>query len=978
MREERGFAILAAALLVAMAFFFSLGAVVVVEHSRLVEKATRAQQLEALRSREKIKVVQTGSGFEVVNQGVSPSVIVGYVLKDSSGALTTYSLEPTFVEPNSRMVFAVGLPGSENTSWLSGWAYRKPITVTAGAYGMPENYQFLVVNPIFNENGLVGSWHLNEGAGTTAYDNSGNGNNGTLVNGPTWVDGKFGKALQFDGSDDYVQYPKAVCDAVQAAQKVTISLWFKWNALATNRVLVIGADGAGYYLHTNSSDATKIDFEIYYSGSWYKLTSATSVSAGVWYHIVATWDGSIMKLYFNGAQDPNTLARTAMSDRASSGDRTFSSLSSSYVINGVMDDVRIYNRALSAEEVLALYQAKANPDYDDIRFTKADGTTLLNYFMEADGKFWVRDADALSANASHTIYLYYGNPSATSLSNADATFDLYDDFNDGVFDTGKWTKEQRGNASNWSVTESGGILSIRSGTSSSSPYANEVVYSNANFGLNYAVEVRLNNPNWGGTGSSGYYRSADWGFRKSWVSPDDGAAVYSGEGGHKLYAVANGSSTASSDFSGSYPPNSWRTYTLIRYSSYVRLYTGTTLIAEVTSNIGTAAKPLIFSTSNWSTSYPQGSLDIDWVRVRKYVPAEPTVSIGAEQGDLSGWTYKRKITIDHTKVDADLTDFPVAVLLTADNFDFSKARPDGYDIRFTAADGKTLLSFERVRHDASGQKAEYYVKIPAVSSSADTEFYLYYGNSNASDISNPVAVWSNGYKAVYHMDDWTASAIKDSTGNNNGTKKGTNEPIEADGKIGKAQQFDGSDDYVNLPDLNLHGSAGLTVEAWVKGNSWSGSPTIVFFGDGTSGGQWSVILQVYNNKFRFGLESGSTDYNTNGVATLSVGTWYHLVAVKDGTTTKTYINGTQDDSGTAPSTTNDKTYHRIGVAYSSYYWSGIIDEVRISNVARSAAWLKATYNSLNNTLLTVGNEAPLVSSATLGVVTQLGNVFWVQ
>jgi len=78
---------------------------------------------------------------------------------------------------------------------------------------------------------------------------------------------------------------------------------------------------------------------------------------------------------------------------------------------------------------------------------------------------------------------------------------------------------------------------------------------------------------------------------------------------------------------------------------------------------------------------------------------------------LTGWTYRKKITIDETKVDADLTDFPVLVKLTSTNFDFSKARSDGYDIRFTSSDGTTLLKYERERHDATNQVAEYWVKI---------------------------------------------------------------------------------------------------------------------------------------------------------------------------------------------------------------------------------------------------------------------------
>ncbi len=161
-----------------------------------------------------------------------------------------------------------------------------------------------------------------------------------------------------------------------------------------------------------------------------------------------------------------------------------------------------------------------------------------------------------------------------------------------------------------------------------------------------------------------------------------------------------------------------------------------------------------------------------------------------------------------------------------------------------------------------------------------------------------------------------------------------------------ALEFDGVDDYVGVPDLNLHNSNSLTIEAWVKGNSWAGQPAIVFFGDGISAGQWSIVLSVYNNKFRFGLESGTTDYNTWGNTVLDTGVWYHLVAVKNGTVVRTYINGVQDDSGTAPSTTNDVTNHRIGAMYTTnpdYYFNGTIDEVRIYNRALTADEIYQNY-----------------------------------
>jgi intein/homing endonuclease len=140
---------------------------------------------------------------------------------------------------------------------------------------------------------------------------------------------------------------------------------------------------------------------------------------------------------------------------------------------------------------------------------------------------------------------------------------------------------------------------------------------------------------------------------------------------------------------------------------------------------------------------------------------------------LSGYSHRRKITIDNTKVDSTLTDFPVLVKLTSANFDFSQANSDGFDVRFCSNDGETLLKYERERHDSANELAEYWVKVPSVSDSADTYIYLYYRTEDTADGADPENVWDSNYKAVHHLKDATTSTVLDSTSNNNdGTKKG--------------------------------------------------------------------------------------------------------------------------------------------------------------------------------------------------------------
>ena len=98
--------------------------------------------------------------------------------------------------------------------------------------------------------GLVGYWSMNEGTGTTAYDGSGNGNNGTLTNGPQWTTGKVGGALQFDGVDDYVEVPNST--GLNPSDTITIEAWVKGDSFSPNahntvvfKSISIGSNGYG-------------------------------------------------------------------------------------------------------------------------------------------------------------------------------------------------------------------------------------------------------------------------------------------------------------------------------------------------------------------------------------------------------------------------------------------------------------------------------------------------------------------------------------------------------------------------------------------------------------------------------------------------------------------------------------------------------------------------------------------------------------
>ncbi|MEM2971281.1 MAG: LamG domain-containing protein [Candidatus Bathyarchaeia archaeon] len=223
-----------------------------------------------------------------------------------------------------------------------------------------------------SEPGLIGYWKFDEGSGTTAYDSSGNNNTGTLVNGPAWVDGKIGKALSFDGIDDYVEVPDS--NSLDLITSLTLTMWLKpaINISSDNPwyyTLLIKWHGAGDQWRTGYAIQLKEAARIVFlrghgGGEWSQLFGAEHTwNAGEWYHIAVTYDTSLSsgngKIYVNGvldAQDNETrpLAINTLSLFINNDPYESSWHPLVKFFPGVIDDVRVYNRALSGDEIRAL------------------------------------------------------------------------------------------------------------------------------------------------------------------------------------------------------------------------------------------------------------------------------------------------------------------------------------------------------------------------------------------------------------------------------------------------------------------------------------------------------------------------------------------------------------------------------------------------------------------------------------------------
>ncbi len=205
----------------------------------------------------------------------------------------------------------------------------------------------------YNRGGPVGWWKFDEGEDVLAHDFSGNGNTGTMtsMDPPNdWVAGKFEKALDFDGSNDYVSAGTSLTDSMESAG--SISMWIYPNALGglfsrsvgggwTDERCVLDFYSTGGLLDLTLSNGT----------SYWRHLSNSVVPTGVWTHVVVTWDGTNVKHYFNGKLD-RSQAQGGIPEMT--GVKTWigrtEGLTPDY-FNGKMDDVRAYNYALTAEQV---------------------------------------------------------------------------------------------------------------------------------------------------------------------------------------------------------------------------------------------------------------------------------------------------------------------------------------------------------------------------------------------------------------------------------------------------------------------------------------------------------------------------------------------------------------------------------------------------------------------------------------------------
>jgi len=294
--------------------------------------------------------------------------------------------------------------------------------------------------------GLAGYWNFDEGSGATSTDGSDYGNDGTLTSGPAWTAGApavgggwQGTALEFDGVDDYVD---AGNDASLYSDDGTWELWLKtsdteWGGFISTDP--VGNTKGDSTLILNNVDK-KLRFWIYNGASEPSISSNNAINDGLWHHVAITFGSGGIKMYVDGVLQTDTDADTTGTTGAAQNIVIGAYRPTANFLSGLIDEVRIYNRALSAEEVRYHYNRGGPVGY--WKMNEGEGRTVYDSTNNNNDGTLVL---AGSATSSAWVQGKYG--SALSLDGTDDYVDTGSPFQAtmrGSFTIGMWIKPNDG------------------------------------------------------------------------------------------------------------------------------------------------------------------------------------------------------------------------------------------------------------------------------------------------------------------------------------------------------------------------------------------------------------------------------------------------------------------------------------------------------------------------------------------------------
>ena len=243
---------------------------------------------------------------------------------------------------------------------------------------------------------LIGHWKLDDGSGTTAVDSTATPANGTLTNGPAWIDGKIEGALEFDGTNDHVAIGNPT--KLQLTGAMSAAAWIYIDSFTNSGRIISkqGSSGArGWSMNVESAGSTGAFQVASNNSTLITVTTADALPVGQWLHLAGVYEpGSAMRIYVNGELN-NSLTTGVPATQVNSnrnvhiGARPTTNASPDLNFDGRIDDVRVYSRVLSALEIgeLAIPPQSYN-SWKNLNFSPQqliEDPTIADFDRDADG-----------------------------------------------------------------------------------------------------------------------------------------------------------------------------------------------------------------------------------------------------------------------------------------------------------------------------------------------------------------------------------------------------------------------------------------------------------------------------------------------------------------------------------------------------------------------------------------------------------------
>jgi Concanavalin A-like lectin/glucanases superfamily len=354
---------------------------------------------------------QAGAGTFTGDSGTGSSITVGGSFTVSAGTFTSTAgrLEVNGAFSQTGGTFAP----SSGTVALSSPSSR---ALGAGTFGTLRIEDF-------TENNLVGYWKADDGQGTSVRDYSGKGHTGSLVSGPTWITSGLPTAIDFQnlaalsfrgagsGLNDYADLGAA---ATSTASAFSACAWARFTALSGNHTVVAidGTNISGFFLKRDSSGPFTFQMHSADStaGTLYYATGTTTPTTATWYHLCGTFDGTNARLYVNGALEATSATVTTWiaAGHTMIGSGLWSAARTDFT-NGDIDDVRIYNTALTATQVSELAAGRYANTGGTSTWTLGANTTVSGLLAVDSGGLATGSSTMNASSASTVAEVYTGS-----------------------------------------------------------------------------------------------------------------------------------------------------------------------------------------------------------------------------------------------------------------------------------------------------------------------------------------------------------------------------------------------------------------------------------------------------------------------------------------------------------------------------------------------------------------------------------------